>query len=210
MTDEKRMTWVLLLVILALIIVAGLLVPADAYGTDLQGLRSRTERLLGQDTAADNKDWPDVVLNAWIADGINFVSVAAQCVERETTIVILASTIDYAMPSDFIDITGVTFSRAGSAIEMDMSARGLSEALPSALGKVSGDRSMGPTQYRDLGPVTKLMRISPTPVGTDTAKVSYLAYGVALSLDTATCDIPLAFQSAVASYAAWKLSLIHI
>jgi hypothetical protein len=193
--------------VIALIVIGTFILVAfscdECHSKTLAGLRAATEHLLGQDTSATQKGWPNAVLNGHVNDAIAFISGIAECIERDTTIILQAGVNDYDAPSTYIRALSVVIMGTGTVIELDQSPRGLVLAAGKDVGKAPGGRIFGPNQLQDLGETDKVMRFIPTPVKTDTAHVHYMAYGKTLTSDTMTCDLPLRFQTAVPDYAAW-------
>ncbi len=204
MNNDVRQILLLFATVFVVALVLVLVFTCDAQALDRYGLRVRAEYALGQDTTATTKYYQEGMLNEWINDGVNYVSELTLCVEKETTLVIVASTTDYDMPSDFIRALGVIFAKKGAAVDLDVSPRGLRRTVGPLVGKEALDRAAGPLTYEDIGKTEKKLRFTPSPIASDSAFVRYAAYGDALDYDTSTCNLPRAYQLLIPDYAAWK------
>lgn len=178
---------------------------AESPPLTLEDIRTRTERLLSQDTTDSANDyWTDSEIDDWINDGQAFVAERARCLVRETTIVIVARQDEYNMPSDFISIISTKRTGRGATASEDVSAKGMKRSEGADIGATVQDRADGMIEYEDVGQTEAFMRVIPMPVKGDTVNVKYAAYPDTLSGDASQCDLPRSFQNLLPMYAAWK------
>lgn len=189
----------------ALLIV--LLFASTASGYTRLDLASRAERLLGQDTASTSKTFSDAEIEALVMDAARVIAMTEQCIVKETTVVILSDSTDYAMPSDFVAIRGIMRQTTGTFDVMGKGPLGVVFSESADAGKSAQQDKHGVNQWFDLGPFVKKMRLSPRPNASQAdneIRVSYYSTGNALDEDTSFCELPDVFALAVPDYVAWR------
>ncbi len=194
----------------ATILFVVMLLSSPAFAQDsLLELRTKTEHLLGQDTAGTRVIWSDPELNRWINAGCRFVATISGCRKLVDTVLLLVSTVEYDMNADYIRMTGASIHSKGSAIEIDVSPYGLSLSTSQAMGKLeSNQRVFGPRQVQDLGRTQKAIRVTPMPIdGDDTLFVEYNALPINLAADADTTGMPQVFDEVVPLYAAYRAQI---
>jgi len=181
-----------------LAVILALAFPWAGQAVTLSGLRYGVMTMMDQDTTLYPRRWTNAELNFWINQAVSFVSDVALCVEKETTLVLVASQTDYAMPSDFIKAKGaMIWDTTSGSTDLDRTAIGLLIVEEKDLGKQAGDRKYGPYQVVDLGRSLRKIRLAPTPMADFAVKVSYWGVGRNLTADTNTCDVPRSFEGVV-------------
>lgn len=185
-------------------------IPVATQALTISELRVRSELLLSQDTAAVTKKWSNTELRYWINSGIRLISGLAECIEKQTSVALVAREEEYAMPSDFIRVSsrGVYIFKVGTSQSLDRSTPvGLIPKDGAAFGKEATVGSGGPTMFIDMGRSIKKISLSPYPtVAGDSLKVTYVAYGATYTTDTSStpCELPEELQEIIPMYVRYR------